>query len=205
MTKKYQPLAGRHEDPVATALRIAEEYSSVEHSQAFGDEGKELRRLARAYLAGNLERIPDPLPLNALASAELARLFPAKSHDEMHNPVYLYVVRLERLRQALIHRFQFPADNPLAAMYTCPVCGYPELAEPAYDAYNCSSFEICPSCGVEFGNDDFHISLPRAETHRLLREKWIADGTLWWSTTQPPPPDWDPLDQLRKAGLSLDA
>lgn len=203
MTKKYQPLAGRHEDPVATALRIAEEYSSVEHSQSFGDEGNELRRLARAYLAGSLERIPDPLPLNALASAELARLFPAKSREEMNNPVYLYVVRLERLRQALMHRFQFPADNPLAAMYTCPVCGYPELAEPAYDAYDCSSFEICPSCWTEFGYDDFYADRNRADVHLMMRKKWLADGAPWHFGT--PPENWDPLDQLRKAGLSLDA
>src|SRR5260370_23677857 len=142
---KYQPLAGRHEDPVATALRIAEEYSSVEHSQSFGDEGKELRRLARAYLAGSLER----------------------------------------LRQLLMHRFQFPADNPLAAMYTCPVCGYPELTEPAYDFYNCSSFDIFSSCSTEFGLADFYVDRSMADVP-ITRRKPSLSGRAHAPTAPPP-------------------
>jgi predicted RNA-binding Zn-ribbon protein involved in translation (DUF1610 family) len=39
-------------------------------------------------------------------------------------------------------------------MYTCPVCGFQGLSEPAYDEHYCTFFEICPSCGTEFGYDD---------------------------------------------------
>ena len=39
-------------------------------------------------------------------------------------------------------------------MNICPVCGYGELHEPAYDRFGCASFEICPCCGIEFGLED---------------------------------------------------
>src|ERR1700722_1795355 len=38
--------------------------------------------------------------------------------------------------------------------HNCPVCGYAKLAEPPYDKTGCASFEICPSCGIEFGYHD---------------------------------------------------
>lgn len=73
---------------------------------------------------------------------------------------------------------------------TCPVCGYQGLIEPPYDALGCASFEICPCCGVELGYDD------ATRTHLELRERWIAAGMKWWSTTRPAPVDWDPAAQL---------
>jgi hypothetical protein len=52
----------------------------------------------------------------------------------------------------------------------CPVCGTAELSQPPYEHYPGSvsveaappyeelwgrpSYEVCPSCGFEFGNDD---------------------------------------------------
>jgi hypothetical protein len=33
----------------------------------------------------------------------------------------------------------------------CPVCGYDELFEPARTAGSGGSFEICASCGFQFG------------------------------------------------------
>ena len=76
----------------------------------------------------------------------------------------------------------------------CPVCGYPHLSEPAYDVQKCALFEICPSCGTEFGNDDWQV------TFRELRRKWIESGMGWWSKSGPPP-GWDPSKQLRNAGM----
>jgi len=75
--------------------------------------------------------------------------------------------------------------------YMCPVCGYPELEEAAYDG-TAPSFEICASCGTEFGYDD------SGRSHEELREAWIANRCRWWSTTQAPPPGWDPAAQLTR-------
>ena len=76
-------------------------------------------------------------------------------------------------------------------MNICPVCGYNGLHEPAYDRFGCSSFEICPCCGTEFGYQD------AGRSHESLRAEWIANGMPWWSDARKAPPDWNPLQQLR--------
>lgn len=78
--------------------------------------------------------------------------------------------------------------------YLCPVCGYSDLDEPAYDEYGCASFEICPSCGTEFGYSDAGF------THEQLRKDWISSGHRWAGVRQAPT-DWDPIAQLKKAGF----
>jgi hypothetical protein len=80
-------------------------------------------------------------------------------------------------------------------VHTCPVCGFTELAEAAYDNAGCASFEICPSCGTEFGYHD------AKESHAELRKRWLAAGAPWSSRAIPSPPNWDPLQQLRIAGM----
>lgn len=59
--------------------------------------------------------------------------------------------------------------------YMCPVCDYDKLTDPPTD------FEICPSCGTEFGYTD------HTKTHAELRAEWIKGGRKWWSrhTKQP--------------------
>jgi len=79
--------------------------------------------------------------------------------------------------------------------HTCPVCGFAQLAEPAYDNAGCASFELCPSCGTEFGYDDV------TKSHAELRALWLAAGTPWSSRATAPPPNWDAMEQLRAAGL----
>lgn len=74
---------------------------------------------------------------------------------------------------------------------TCPVCGFSELDEPAYDAHGCASFQICPCCGVEFGYDD------ATRSHKELRAQWIQRGMPWWSTVMKPPIHWNPVAQLQ--------
>jgi hypothetical protein len=73
--------------------------------------------------------------------------------------------------------------------YDCPVCGYPALPDPPRD------FEICPSCGTEF---DYHDA---TKTHKELRDAWIAAGLRWSSRAIPQPTNWNPFDQLFRAGL----
>ncbi len=79
--------------------------------------------------------------------------------------------------------------------YLCPVCGYDELKSPPYDEFNCPTYEICPSCGTEFGYDDATVK------HSDLRAKWIKGGMKWWSNSISPPTGWEPEIQLATAGF----
>jgi hypothetical protein len=72
---------------------------------------------------------------------------------------------------------------------TCPVCGYDALEFPPRD------FSICACCGTEFGYDD------RVLTHSDLRAEWIAKGCPWFDIDEPRPVDWNPYEQLVRAGL----
>jgi hypothetical protein len=79
--------------------------------------------------------------------------------------------------------------------FCCPVCGFAGLSEPPYDEKGCASFDICPSCGTEFGYDD------ATKSHAELRRLWLAAGAPWKSQTTSQPPNWDVLKQLESAGL----
>lgn len=76
--------------------------------------------------------------------------------------------------------------------HLCPVCGWPELADPPYDEAGHGSYEICPCCGFEFGYDDD----AQGETHSQYRARWIAGGMQWWSRNRPEPIGWEPARQL---------
>src|ERR1700674_3401585 len=67
----------------------------------------------------------------------------------------------------------------------CPVCGYGMEDQPA-------NYNICPSCGTEFGVHDVNASI------LSLRQNWLNTGPRWWSTTDPEPPNWAPLKQLAR-------
>ncbi|MBY6366607.1 hypothetical protein [Rhodococcoides corynebacterioides] len=74
--------------------------------------------------------------------------------------------------------------------YVCPVCRYPGLTEPPRTDAG-PSYEICPSCGFEFGvtDDDHGVS------DDDWRRRWVAAGAPWRSTTSPPA-GWDGVAQL---------
>lgn len=76
--------------------------------------------------------------------------------------------------------------------HTCPVCGYEGLNEPVRGEKNEPSFEICPSCGVEFGFDDYDSSC------KILGEKWFEGGAYWQSRTIQKPKDWDGRRQYNR-------
>lgn len=86
----------------------------------------------------------------------------------------------------------------LAVKYPCPVCGYRELEEPP------ERFSICPSCGTEFGYDDFVFD-PRDRVRKLseLRNQWLAAGAPWFDRGMQPPPNWRPYAQIIEAGLAI--
>lgn len=78
--------------------------------------------------------------------------------------------------------------------HTCPVCGYPSLEEPPRSpATGGGSYEICRSCGFQFGVTDDD----QGYSYAAWREKWIADGMPWSSVGEPPPADWSPHEALR--------
>jgi hypothetical protein len=85
-------------------------------------------------------------------------------------------------------------DTPAGPPYRCPVCGYLGLVDPARSREGFASYEICPSCGFEFGvsDDDLGVS------YGQWRAEWVADGMQWWSSGRPAPADWDPRRQLRE-------
>jgi hypothetical protein len=74
-------------------------------------------------------------------------------------------------------------EKEILSGYKCPVCGFTMKAPPA-------EFNVCPSCGTEFGNDDVDWTIEQ------LREAWIERGAQWWSNTQPAPEGWNPVEQL---------
>lgn len=67
--------------------------------------------------------------------------------------------------------------------YLCPVCKCSELEQDP----DKSSFEICSSCGVEFGNDD--AAPTQLEVYKIreeLREAWLQQGGIigiWYDGT----------------------
>ena len=73
--------------------------------------------------------------------------------------------------------------------YPCPVCGFP-LKYPPED------FNICPSCGVEFGYETAGRSFYE------LRQEWVDSGAHWASRVHDKPRNWNPWIQLETAHLS---
>lgn len=73
--------------------------------------------------------------------------------------------------------------------HQCPVCGFTGLVDPPAD------FEICPCCGTEFGFDD------DLKSHAELRMEWVMGGMHWFSNANHAPPNWDPVNQLLRAGF----
>ena len=77
--------------------------------------------------------------------------------------------------------------------HMCPVCGYPHLNEVPRKKGNRASFEICPSCGFQFGVSDDDAG----HTFQEWRASWIERG-MPWSSRQPTPLNWDAAAQVAK-------
>ena len=89
----------------------------------------------------------------------------------------------------------------IRSAFKCPVCGYPGLSEePWGPTGDQPSYEICPSCGTEFGYQDFATDLTkRRERHRVLRAEWIRAGRPrddFESYKTPAELEWDPTQEL---------
>lgn len=80
----------------------------------------------------------------------------------------------------------------LLGMYECPVCGSSELTAKPYETWpppadlalappyeqqlGMPSYEVCPNCGFEFGNDD-DPGTSEALTFDQYRAEWHAEGS----------------------------
>jgi len=56
--------------------------------------------------------------------------------------------------------------------YICPVCEFDGLKEEPFSEDNEPSYEVCPSCGFEFGFDSANDPAAFAE----FRQRWIKNG-----------------------------
>jgi transposase-like protein len=74
--------------------------------------------------------------------------------------------------------------------YECPVCGYPDLSEPSR-VNGAGSYEICPSCGFQFGVSDDNTGI----SYDDWRESWVDQGMPWNSKGISPPRNWNPARQ----------
>src|SRR5205814_3549027 len=98
--------------------------------------------------------------------------------------------------------------------HTCPCCGFARLdapayeklgpppwdirAEPPYEAtFGLPSYEVCPCCGFEFGNDD-NPGTAKPSTFAEYRSEWIALGCPWFSP-KCRPENWSLAEQLKAA------
>jgi hypothetical protein len=77
-------------------------------------------------------------------------------------------------------------------MFTCPVCHADELTVAPYetwppphgaaltppyeDALGTPSYEVCPNCGFEFGNDD-NPGTSSPSSFEEYRIEWLAEGS----------------------------
>lgn len=74
--------------------------------------------------------------------------------------------------------------------YSCRVCGLEQQDYPWGQGGDKPSYEICPCCGVEFGNDDATTTAVRRH-----REKWMRGGYEWNDPSRRPV-GWKPEAQL---------
>ena len=82
--------------------------------------------------------------------------------------------------------------------HTCPVCGYPDLREAPRSKRSGGSYEICPSCGFQFGVTDDDQGL----SYEQWRASWQSGG-MKWSSQQTQPANWDPAAQLARVSRAL--
>ena len=74
----------------------------------------------------------------------------------------------------------------------CLVCGY-EMDDPPRD------YNVCPSCGTEYGVNDINASYDE------LRQAWLKTGPAWWSKTDKQPDNWSPSRQLANLAPTIPA
>lgn len=118
-------------------------------------------------------------------------------------------IRAERQRRtlwgklrALLHgkgtgKREHQQVDPFKKTFVCPVCGWPELANPPFREPLWSDQDDCPCCGFEMEVD----SEIKGWSYENYRAQWILDGMPWWSPTSGPPRGLDKESQLASIGV----
>jgi len=63
--------------------------------------------------------------------------------------------------------------------FYCRICGYRLCFEPWGDDGKTPTYEICPCCGVEFGNEDCTM-----KSIKEYRGSWIKSGCKWFDPSK---------------------
>lgn len=89
----------------------------------------------------------------------------------------------------------------------CPVCGYGiDLDEWRRTLSDPLLGYICPCCAFHFGYRDMPgggLRGTKAQKYAQWRTWWIRFAMRWMHTDTPPPPGWDPIEQLKRIGMEL--
>lgn len=91
---------------------------------------------------------------------------------------------LERWKSVILNYMTF-------SKYHCTICGLPLGFAPWGKDNNSPTYDICPCCGVEWGNEDY-----TSESRTEYRNKWLADGAKWFEP-QKKPVNWNLEQQLK--------
>ncbi len=83
-------------------------------------------------------------------------------------------------------------NEALRGYFACPACGWDDQISPPMDTLGYPSYDICSCCGIQYGYHDI-----MGITYRAWRDKWVRNG-MRWNSYSDPPPDWDPVRQLKK-------
>jgi hypothetical protein len=118
---------------------------------------------------------------------DFRRIQPGGNNKDVFQASYAFLL-------AMAARFSTADPKVMAMLNMCPVCGYPNLKHDPMPTYGGGSYEICPSCGFQFGVSDEDVGHSFAE----WRDEWIANGMRWSSVAQAPPAEWDPVAQLER-------
>ena len=76
--------------------------------------------------------------------------------------------------------------------YLCRVCGYCLDYMPWGEDNESPDYSYCPSCGIEFGYQDYKI-----DSIKKTRKEWIKMGMKWSDESVETPVDWDPKEQIK--------
>ena len=76
--------------------------------------------------------------------------------------------------------------------HPCPVCAFPALREAPRSKSHGASYEICPSCGFQFGVSDDDGGF----TYVIWRAAWKRRGAKWSSRSIAAPRGWNAPSQL---------
>lgn len=73
----------------------------------------------------------------------------------------------------------------------CRVCGLFIEEPPWGEDGETPTYEICPCCGVEFGNEDYSL-----ESLRTYRNKWFDKHIVWFEDKEKPG-NWNLYKQMQ--------